>query len=438
MTTKHLIAAGVLSMTAAIVPAQIPDQNPIQMQSFSAYVPAAFSAEKKPMLTFFADNRVTLYDASFQQTSTVSIRPFDSSLDLGVAFEWRDFITSWSTETKSLMVENISLDEVENRILADAKANQIQSIPNGQSTIFISDAPENVYQTVYHVWIERKSAIIPSTWYLFTPSATNAQAGSLFKVTGSGTPSFTILPELHTVFGEHQQLNRAPLMQANYVSYDDNSVNNPAPVYLTQTLFNADKACEYLRPILSTSRLPADYFLLPGHEYPDGVIGQYISYQAAITGFEIMAEDGSVIQSVNFPENMQLIDGATEATILTIGGTTYLKFPVREVKGYDYYGSSYELLYRVDPSNSGVRSIGAPIPSTAVYPTTLRRGTPLNVSTGADARCSVYDLNGRLRYATTVPADSPVQVPTSGLAPGMNIVNVTSPQSTTSTKIIVQ
>ena len=122
----------------------------------------------------------------------------------------------------------------------------------------------------------------------------------------------------------------------------DQSCDDFRTIYLTQTLFNTDEKYEFLMPLYSST-------IETGEDDRDGdgvVDFRYTSTNNSIIGFQIVSEDGTVLQTVNFDGDFTLPDnGKGDVDLLKIHSKLYLCF-----NGYTSC-----LLYSIDSATSSVR-----------------------------------------------------------------------------------
>lgn len=173
-------------------------------------------------------------------------------------------------------------------------------------------------------------------------------------------------------------------------------------IVFTQTLFNTDDKYEW---IVSKGR--------GGHE----------DEWEVVTGFKVMSEDGSTVADVDFPAGyttrMQI-----RMSLYILGKELYLFCPVGDSNDDDFY-----IVYSVSPDNASVQQVGAPR-KVSVSPTSMRRGTPVNVNFPAGmtgvTNVKVVSATGAVVMNRNIQPDATsTSIETSSFAPGMYIVNVT-------------
>lgn len=135
-----------------------------------------------------------------------------------------------------------------------------------------------------------------------------------------------------------------------YLRDFDQSCDDFRNIYLTQTLFNTDDKYEYLLPVFTTS-----YNNNELDKDGDGQIDvRSTETKTTMTGFKIMSETGSILQTVAFDNGFYILTGFFDGVdLLKINGKLYLCF-----EGYvdDSLGlKEATLIYTIDPNTSSVR-----------------------------------------------------------------------------------
>lgn len=207
-----------------------------------------------------------------------------------------------------------------------------------------------------------------------------------------------------------------------FIDYDSGNPCEDNPVWLTQTLFNSDSKYEYVR---SKIRIEA------GESYEqdrdnDGVVDYEATfYRTVCVGFEIVSEDGTVLQSVDFARGT--LDGRIESDILKLNGKYYLVFNTYERCDSEGSENYYSLVYSIDKGTTSVQQVGEPR-RISVRPSLAERNAPITVETPAaqrDRRLTVTNAAGQTVWKQIIPAgQSSVQIDGSRLSRGLNIVNV--------------
>lgn len=152
-------------------------------------------------------------------------------------------------------------------------------------------------------------------------------------------------------------------------------------------------------------------------------------------GFDIMQDDGSLVQSVK-------MDGVDETEgdidVINLGGTIYLVV--------NFYGSNYDqtsYFYRVNKNTTGVNSAQAPLQLVKVMPRVAGPGefftVELDGAGTTEHNVTVTDAAGRTVWRKTVPAgQTSVNVSASRLGKGVNVVTVNGADGKESCKVIVK
>lgn len=201
-----------------------------------------------------------------------------------------------------------------------------------------------------------------------------------------------------------------------FIDYDSHSTYSGKSVSLTQTLFNSDSKYEYIR---NKIRIEADESYERDRDGDGQVDYENTFYRAACTGFDIVSEDGTVLQSVDFAVGT-LNEGGD---ILKLNGKYYLMFYTYESAEDSYYS----LVYSIDKGATSVQQVGEPR-RISVRPSLAERNAPITVETPdaqRDRRLTVTNAAGQTVWKQIIPAgQSSVQIDGSRLSRGLNIVNV--------------
>ena len=181
-----------------------------------------------------------------------------------------------------------------------------------------------------------------------------------------------------------------------------NSNSSDYTMYLTQTLFNDDEKYEYIVSVPKKNQYGYDYS----------------------AGLKIMSDDGSVLQTIMFPENVTgYFDRGIKLFI--IGSSKYLE-------GGDYEDADeneYMNLYKInkdakDPSKVSIAT--APM-RVSVSPRMASRNQDINVVAEGNGVREVIVTNaaGQVVYSTKVAAgETSVKINSRRLSSGLNVVSV--------------
>lgn len=211
---------------------------------------------------------------------------------------------------------------------------------------------------------------------------------------------------------------KVSLAALDFIDYDSYSnVGNDQYVSLTQTLFNSDSKYEYIRKKI---RIESGDSYEQDRDH-DGEVDYEENYcHAVCTGFEVVSEDGTVLQSVDFSVGTLDNEGGD---LLKLNGKYYLMFYTYE-SAEDCY---YSLVYSIDKGATSVQQVGEPR-RISVRPSLAERNAPITVETPAaqrDRRLTVTNAAGQTVWKHIIPAgQSSVQIDGSRLSRGLNIVNV--------------
>ncbi len=167
-------------------------------------------------------------------------------------------------------------------------------------------------------------------------------------------------------------------------------------VYFTQTLFNNDDEYEYLVPIKVKNT----------NSWYDTV------------GYRILSTNGEELSHIEFGDGLYDYDGGN---ILHIGDNNFLKFRLYNSDG------SFLAIYAIDKTATGVKQV-LKKKVLSITPTIVNSSEKVNINVEGVARervISVVSTNGGLAKQIAIPAgQSSVSLDTTGMSPGMYIVNV--------------
>lgn len=234
--------------------------------------------------------------------------------------------------------------------------------------------------------------------------------------------------------------NRESLIPLSYL--DMNTAYDTDYLYVTQSLFNSDKAYEYIQPI---------YELYKGSSYDydrdnDGEVDSMrVEYSLSAVGFSIVQEDGNIISSVKFG------DGWSDALYDGFGLLSYLRFDnknyiVADVwrKNDDGKSETASIFYAFTPGNpSSIKAVRTENHGIKATPAIARQSevVSVDVSSFSNPRhIMVVNSNGQtmMQQAVAEGANS-VKVKTAGLPAGLYVVKVSDGKSTSDNcKIIIR
>ena len=169
-------------------------------------------------------------------------------------------------------------------------------------------------------------------------------------------------------------------------------------IAVTQTLFNNDGNYEYISPVYSSSE----------------------TYEENRIGFNIVSENGDVLQTTTYEDGMYV----TDLEIVAINEKRLLRAVVNTKSD-----GTYHYYYSINPNASSIKQIGEPVKAN-VHPSLVGRNETLTIELSGNESnnrvVTVHDAGGRTVYRTTVPAgQNTLQINSSELSQGLNVVYVT-------------
>lgn len=213
------------------------------------------------------------------------------------------------------------------------------------------------------------------------------------------------------------------------IDYDENTYPDDE-CYLTQTLFNTDEKFEYIRWEYDDNA--TDIYDERDRDGDGEIDFRYVKYGGACTGFSIVQEDGTVLQTINCNES----DGLW---LVKINGKRYLigdELISKDENGNQTWG---DVWYRIDPSTNSVKRIEAPM-GMVVRPAVAGRNSQVTVELDGDAR-EIQVVNAAGQTVKRIPVGEgqrQVTFNTRGLGSGVNVVRATGRNAENSRKFIVK
>lgn len=215
-------------------------------------------------------------------------------------------------------------------------------------------------------------------------------------------------------------------------------------VCLTQTLFNSDDKYEYLYfPHELSEEYDAGHYVTPDYNnYPSGTYPEHKTfYQHPLyKSFNVMSEDGTILQTVTFPNGFEMIEYIS-AQIIQISDERYI---LCQGKMND---NATLLIYKLNRSSVGasVEQVCAPIKVSA-FPSIANRSQTITIQLSGEnadnsqTNLQVIDMQGKVLNQQTIPAgQTSTTIPANRLSNGMNLIKITQGSKNISTeKVIVK
>lgn len=244
---------------------------------------------------------------------------------------------------------------------------------------------------------------------------------------------------------EHTQDERI-----GFLDYDSQSIGGDIDgfgdgICLSQTLFNTDDKYEYLS-------FPHE--LSEEYEYDGGPIAPPYDHYESCTytepktfyqyslykSFNIMSEDGTILQTVTFPNGFEMTESVT-AQIIQLSGEFYIL-----CQG-EMNDNETLLIYKINRSSVGasVEQVCAPI-KVGAFPSVANRNQMITIQLSGDnagsrqTNLQVVDMQGKVLNQQTIPAgQTTTTIPAHRLSNGMNLIKITQGNKIIGTeKVIVK
>ncbi|MDE6204570.1 MAG: T9SS type A sorting domain-containing protein [Duncaniella sp.] len=314
-----------------------------------------------------------------------------------------------SNESDESVMENISAESMEQMAEENHYTRKTQSgkvtryMPDNQAEYYYYDIYGYEYPYRYYEWdAETLSAVVKSVNYDYESYGSTGKYGPAETQTTTMTPTFIPLYPTSESCGDMEKL----------------------PV--TQTLFNNDAKYEWI--ISDISALPVSYT----NEY-ERVSGEGLFE----TGFKIVSEDGSVIETVAYPAGLHC--GYNSLDLLIVDDRYYI---IAELLNTNYT-EEYSIIYELSRTTGMLDMVGEPM-LMKVHPTAPVRGTTVDVeigsTTGNRIVLGLTGSDGRTVISRNLePGTTRTSIDTSRLTQGVYVVTVTDAAgSLEATKIIVR
>ena len=213
---------------------------------------------------------------------------------------------------------------------------------------------------------------------------------------------------------------------------------------LTQTLFNSDDKYEYLQfPCEQTEETSDDYDGSSNNgEYESNTYTTTKTFHkySLYKGYNIISEEGSILQSITFPNGFEMMEGV-EAEVIQISNEFYILCQGK------MNNSETLLIYKINRSSVGasVEQVCAPI-KVGAFPSIANRNQMITIQLSGDnagnnqTNLQVVDMQGKVMNQQTIPAgQTSTTIPAHRLSNGMNLIKITQGSKTIGTeKVIVK
>lgn len=213
-------------------------------------------------------------------------------------------------------------------------------------------------------------------------------------------------------------------------------------VCLTQTLFNSDDKYEYLSfPHELSEEYEYDGPIAPPYDHYESctyteekTYYQYSLYKS----FNIMSEDGTILQAITFPNGFEMIEHV-KALVIKLADQYYIL-----CQG-EMNDSETLLIYKINRSSVGasVEQVCAPI-KVGAFPSVANRNQMITIQLLGDnagsnqTNLQVVDMQGKVLNQQTIPAgQTSTTIPAHRLSNGMNLIKITQGSKTIGTEKVI-
>lgn len=220
---------------------------------------------------------------------------------------------------------------------------------------------------------------------------------------------------------EYQTLSDKGVLLTQYIDTDIDS-STSGTFYITQTLFDQDEVYEYIRPTYTTISENNPIVSTPSSdETPITSEGECFHKILAVSGFEIVKENGGILYSITFNDSYKTIGdlsmisnyifkAGADITILKMGEYKYLTFDT--TKEEETGIGIYRHFYKIDNITSTIKQVNAPA-LIKIIPSIPDKNTPfqIEVDCNSEGQIVINSIQG-------------IQQQQKSIVPGKNIVNI--------------
>lgn len=229
-----------------------------------------------------------------------------------------------------------------------------------------------------------------------------------------------------------------------FVDYDANQIiseifSNGDGVCLSQTLFNQDEKYEYLSFSYELSEESIYEENCPLPEYSSTFTQYGTGWRvSAYKSFNVMSEDGTILQTVTFPNGFNMIE-LVEAQVIKLADQYYIL-----CQG-EMNESETLLIYKINRSSVGasVEQVCAPI-KVGAFPSVANRNQMITIQLSGEnagnnqTNLQVVDMQGKVLNQQTIPAgQTSTTIPAHRLSNGMNLIKITQGSKTIGTEKVI-
>ena len=237
----------------------------------------------------------------------------------------------------------------------------------------------------------------------------------------------------------------AQYYRIGFLDYDSQSTGDSDEhgdcLCLSQTLFNTDDKYEYLSFPHELSEEYDDVNPTPDYYESGTYTEEETFYQYSLyKSFNIMSEDGTILQTVTFPNGFEMMKYVA-AQIIQLSGEFYIL-----CQG-EMNDNETLLIYKINRSSVGasVEQVCAPI-KVGAFPSIANRNQMITIQLSGNnagsnqTNLQVVDMQGKVLNQQTIPAgQTTTTIPAHRLSNGMNLIKITQGNKTIGTeKVIVK
>lgn len=426
MNMKHFYIMMAMLAGCAGASAQTLGDGTLYKGSINATVPSKFTTDKRVKIVSYIEKndfnaQINVYD-DFKEVKSFNVTQPNTNSGYTITREREgvDAIIRRDSYRENMSSYYSSLDDFKNQ---HKGAFEIE-ISDGDSVVLMES-------TSFYLEYDKYGTKYPVRYFVYYPK-TNVvyDVSNRYKKSTTYTGAWKESREERKYYFEGDVAIPTP-----FKDYDADILG--PTMYATQTLFNNDSKYEYLRPKLE---IVEERTYTYDRDNDGEIDKEETYYKPCATGFELVSEDGAILQSVPFDIAMPYM-APDDAKIFKMNGNYYVGF----FTSYDNEEGKreyYTQIYSINPSTTSIQKVDVP-QGLAVRPSLADRSTTISVETPAaqsDRRVIVTNAAGQTVWDTTIQAgQTNVQIDARHLSRGVNVVNVEgNSKQNNSCKVIVK
>ena len=263
----------------------------------------------------------------------------------------------------------------------------------------------------------------------------NPQNGLIIE--GVYSRSATLSDQWETIKEEENASQYAYITPTSYNNYDNNTNGK---IHISQNFFNNDEKYEFIVPTYALDtegQISYTDYLDSNYGDEEFAYKRYIRCNSSIQGFNVVNEDGNILDTFDIPNN----EGGIYLLMFTFNNKNYV---VVSQNVWETEDATYTDIYEINNQTSDIKKVQQ-LSNFSIQPRTPRRNEPVTVElleneANQNHEVIVTSTDGRIAQRTTLHAgNKSVRLNTSRLNAGLyNVTVLKNGQKVESAKIIVR